>query len=81
MPPVASPIPLAQATLRIFTKVAGTLRRAVRHPAFAGTSGERHMESIMLALHFLCSLAEAVRGQPTNYLGDVLNYYFRSKIY
>jgi hypothetical protein len=26
-------------------------------------------------------LAEAVRGQPTNYLGDVLNYYFRSKIY
>ena len=26
------------------TKVAGMLRRAVRNPAFAGTSGERHME-------------------------------------
>jgi hypothetical protein len=26
------------------TKVAGTLRRAVRNPAFTGIPGERHME-------------------------------------
>jgi hypothetical protein len=35
---------LAQIAMTQPTKVAATLRRAVRNPAFAGTLGEREME-------------------------------------